>query len=210
MIRIMVVDDHQLFREGVITLMNKTDGIEVIGEAGGRADATRKIPKLKPDIVIMDITLGKDSGISLARRLRQDGLKFGLVIVTMQTDPSFFKTAREEADVDGYVLKLDAFDELVKAVWAVSAGQKYISPSLASELAYASEDDGKNTDGLSPREVQVITLVVEGYSSFQIGAELGISKRTVDTYRANIREKLQLSTNSELVRYAIRKKMIEP
>lgn len=210
MIRIVVVDDHPLFREGVITLMNKTEGIEVIGEAGGRAEAARKIPKLKPDIVIMDITLGKDSGISLARRLRQDGLEFGLVIVTMQTDPSFFKTAREEADVDGYVLKLDAFDELVKAVWTVSSGQKYISPSLASELAYASEDDGKNADGLSPREVQVITLVVEGYSSFQIGAELGISKRTVDTYRANIREKLQLSTNSELVRYAIRKKMIEP
>lgn len=208
MIKIFVVDDHQLFREGVITLLNGSGDMEVIGQAGNAHDALREVKRLTPDVVIMDISLGKDNGISLGRRIKEEGVDFRLLIVTMQTDPDFFQIARKEADVDGYVLKLDAFDELVRAVRMIHGGKKFISPSLASELAYASEAEDE-ADGLTPRELQVIRLVVEGYSSLQIGDQLGISKRTVDTYRANVREKLQISTNSELVRYAIRKGLIE-
>ena len=182
--------------------------MEVIGQAGNARDAKREITRLKPDVVIMDISLGNDNGIALSSELKRNGPPFRLLIVTMQTDPSFFQTARKEADVDGYVLKLDAFEELVRAVRMIADGKKFISPSLAAELAYASETESE-TDGLTPRELQVIALVVEGYSSLQIGERLGISKRTVDTYRANVREKLQISTNSELVRYAIRKGLIE-
>lgn len=208
MIEIVVVDDHQLFREGVITLLNASDDMRVVGQAGDAHEARRVIARLTPDVVIMDISLGKENGITLSRRMKDEQLDFRLLIVTMQTDPDFFQLARKEADVDGYVLKLDAFDELVRAVRMVHEGKKFISPSLASELAYASEEEDE-TDGLTPRELQVITLVVEGYSSLQIGEQLGISKRTVDTYRANVREKLRISTNSELVRYAIRKGLIE-
>jgi two-component system nitrate/nitrite response regulator NarL len=208
MIKIVVVDDHQLFREGVITLLNASEDMEVVGQAGNASDAKREVKRLSPDVVIMDISLGNDNGIMVSRRMQNEGLKFALLIVTMQTDPDFFQMARKEANVDGYVLKLDAFDELVRAVRVIADGKKFISPSLALELAYASEEESE-TDGLTPRELQVISLVVEGYSSLQVGQQLGISKRTVDTYRANVREKLQISTNAELVRYAIRKGLIK-
>jgi two-component system nitrate/nitrite response regulator NarL len=192
----------------VITLLNGSEDMEVVGQAGNAHEARREIKRLSPDVVIMDISLGNDNGITVSRQMKADGLDFRLLIVTMQTDPDFFQMARKEANVDGYVLKLDAFDELVRAVRMIHEGKKFISPSLASELAYAAESESDN-DGLTPRELQVIALVVEGYSSLQIGGQLGISKRTVDTYRANVREKLQISTNSELVRYAIRKGLIK-
>ena len=210
MIRIYVADDHPLFREGVINLLNSTDDLQVIGQAGDTAVARREIVAKEPDVVIMDISVGTKSGIDLGRQLRQTGIDFKLLIVTMETDPEFFHVAKRDADVDGYVLKLDAFDELVRAVRDVVIGNKFISPSLAAELAYASDQGDDDMDGLTPRELQVISLVVEGYSSFQIGTELGISKRTVDTYRSKIREKLQISSNSELVRYAIRKGLVKP
>lgn len=207
MINIVVVDDHQLFREGVITLLDGSDDMQVIGQAGSASQAKRVIVEKKPDVVIMDISLGTDNGIEVGRDLRAMGAKFALLIVTMETAPQLFQIARKEAEVDGYVLKLDAFDELERAVRQVAGGQKFISPTLASELAYANDVDDDN-DGLTPRELQVIVLVVEGYSSAQIGEQLGISKRTVDTYRANVREKLQISSSSELVRYAIRKGLV--
>ena len=207
MINIVVVDDHQLFREGVITLLDGSDDMQVIGQAGSASQAKRIIVEKKPDVVIMDISLGPDNGIEVGRDLRAMGAKFALLIVTMETAPQLFQIARKEAEVDGYVLKLDAFDELERAVRQVAGGQKFISPTLASELAYANDVEDDN-DGLTPRELQVIVLVVEGYSSAQIGEQLGISKRTVDTYRANVREKLQISSSSELVRYAIRKGLV--
>lgn len=207
MINIVVVDDHQMFREGVITLLNASDDMQVVGQAGTAQEARAAISELKPDVVIMDISLGHQNGIQLSKSLKSEGMTFGLLIVTMQTDPSFFQMARKEAQVDGYVLKLDAFDEVVRAVRLIAEGKKFISPSLASDLAYANEEVDEN-DGLTPRELQVVTLVVDGYSSQQIGEQLGISKRTVDTYRANVREKLHISSSSELVRYAIRKGLI--
>lgn len=207
MINIVVVDDHQMFREGVITLLDASDDMQVVGQAGTAQEARAAINELKPDVVIMDISLGHQNGIQLSKSLKAEGMTFGLLIVTMQTDPNFFQMARKEAQVDGYVLKLDAFDEVVRAVRLIADGKKFISPSLASDLAYANEQVDEN-DGLTPRELQVVTLVVDGYSSQQIGEQLGISKRTVDTYRANVREKLHISSSSELVRYAIRKGLI--
>ncbi len=203
MISVVVVDDHQLFRQGIITLLNETDDIRVVGDAGDVSDAVRKIKGRKPDVVIMDITLGHDNGIRIARQLRDDGQVFGLVIVTMQTDASFFTRAKEEAAVDGYVLKLDAFEELVKAVRAVAAGRKFVSPSLAADLVWSRETASDGAQ-LTRRELQVVSLVAEGLSSHEIGRRLGISRRTVETYRANLREKLGLVSNADLVRYAIK------
>lgn len=203
MISVVVVDDHQLFRQGIITLLNETDDIRVVGDAGDVSDAVRKIKGRKPDVVIMDITLGHDNGIRIAQQLRSDGQIFGLVIVTMQTDASFFTQAKEEAAVDGYVLKLDAFEELVKAVRSVAAGRKFVSPSLAADLVWSREASSGGTQ-LTRRELQVISMVAEGQSSHEIGRRLGISRRTVETYRANLREKLGLVSNADLVRYAIK------
>lgn len=184
-------------------MLNETDDIRVVGDAGDTTDAVRKIRGRKPDIVIMDITLGHDNGIQIAQQLRSDGLIFGLVIVTMQTDASFFTQAKEEASVDGYVLKLDAFEELVKAVRAVAAGKKFVSPSLAADLVWSREAASEGTK-LTRRELQVISMVAEGHASHEIGRRLGISRRTVETYRANLREKLSLVSNADLVRYAIK------
>lgn len=203
MISVVVVDDHQLFRQGIITLLNETDDIRVVGDAGEVSDAVRKIKGRKPDVVIMDITLGHDNGIRVAQQLRSDGLVFGLVIVTMQTDAAFFTQAKEEASADGYVLKLDAFEELVKAVRAVAMGRKFVSPSLAADLVWSRETAAEGTH-LTRREVQVIAMVAEGLSSHEIGRILGISRRTVETYRANLREKLGLASNADIVRYAIK------
>lgn len=203
MINVVVVDDHQLFRQGIITLLNETDDIRVVGDAGEVPDAIRKIRGRKPDVVIMDITLGHDNGIRVAQQLRGEGLVFGLVIVTMQTDASFFTQAKEDASVGGYVLKLDAFEELVKAVRAVASGRKFVSPSLAADLVWSR---GAAAEGaqLTRRELQVVAMVAEGMSSHEIGMRLGISRRTVETYRANLREKLGLASNADVVRYAIK------
>lgn len=203
MINVVVVDDHQLFRQGIITLLNETDDISVVGDAGEVSDAVRKIKGRKPDVVIMDITLGHDNGIRIAQQLRSEGHVFGLVIVTMQTDASFFTQAKEEARVDGYVLKLDAFEELVKAVRAVASGRKFVSPSLAADLIWSREAASEGTQ-LTRRELQVVAMVAEGMSSHEIGRRLGISRRTVETYRANLREKLGLASNADIVRFAIK------
>lgn len=208
MISVVVVDDHQLFRQGIVTLLNETDEIRVVGDAGEVPDAIRKIRGRKPDVVIMDITLGHDNGIRVARQLRSEGLTFGLVIVTMQTDASFFTQAKEEASVDGYVLKLDAFEELVKAVRAVAAGKKFVSPSLAADLVWSNETAFDRAQ-LTRRELQVLVMVAEGLSSHEIGRILGISRRTVETYRANLREKLNLVSNADVVRYAIKSGFIK-
>ncbi|MGB3541184.1 MAG: response regulator transcription factor [Mesorhizobium sp.] len=208
MISVVVVDDHQLFRQGIVTLLNETDEIRVVGDAGEVPDAIRKIRGRKPDVVIMDITLGHDNGIRVARQLRSEGLTFGLVIVTMQTDASFFTQAKEEASVDGYVLKLDAFEELVKAVRAVAAGKKFVSPSLAADLVWSNETAFDRAQ-LTRRELQVLVMVAEGLASHEIGRILGISRRTVETYRANLREKLNLASNADVVRYAIKSGIIK-
>jgi len=202
MIKAAIVDDHVLFRQGIKSLLENSGKIEVIGDASNAIEGERLIMGKLPDVAVLDIGLAGDSGLQLAEKLRARGFHNAIVMVTMHTEVSIFKRAAAIAKVEGYVLKLDAAEDLEKAVYLAFEGKKFVSPSLAQEMAWMS-DEPVSQHILSKREEEVLILIAEGLGSDAVAARLNLSKRTIDSHRANIRKKLDLSNSAELVRYAI-------
>jgi len=202
MIKAAIVDDHVLFRQGIKSLLENSGKIEVIGDASNAIEGERLIMGKLPDVAVLDIGLAGDSGLQLAEKLRARGFNNAIVMVTMHTEVSIFKRAAAIAKVEGYVLKLDAAEDLEKAVYLAFEGKKFVSPSLAQEMAWMS-DEPVSQHILSKREEEVLILIAEGLGSDAVAARLNLSKRTIDSHRANIRKKLDLSNSAELVRYAI-------
>jgi two-component system nitrate/nitrite response regulator NarL len=182
-------------------LLESAGEIEVVGEAGNAADAERLIMGRQPDVAVLDISMVGESGLQLAEKLRARGFANAIVMVTMHTEVAIFKRAVAIAKIDGYVLKLDAADDLVNAIKGACNGQRFVSPAIAQEMAWL--DPQSPEDPLSEREREVLVLVAEGLGSDAIAARLSISKRTVDNHRANIRKKLNLNNAAELTRYAL-------
>lgn len=201
MINAIIVDDHVLFRQGVRALLEASGQVKVVGEASNAVDAERLIMGRLPEVAVLDISMQGESGLQLAERLRARGFTNAIVMVTMHTELSIFKRAVAIAKIDGYVLKLDAAEDLVKAILGACEGRRFVSPSIAQELAWSDPEEAP--DALSTREREVLILVAEGLASDAIAARLSISKRTVDNHRANIRLKLNLSNSAELTRYAL-------
>lgn len=201
MINAVIVDDHVLFRQGVCALLEESGQIKVVGDASNAVDAERLIMGRLPDVAVLDISMKGESGLQLAERLRARGFANAIVMVTMHTELSIFKRAVAIAKIDGYVLKLDAAEDLVNAILGACQGRRFVSPSIAQELAWLDPQEPK--DSLSEREREVLILVAEGLGSDAIAARLNISKRTVDNHRANIRRKLNLLNTAELTRYAL-------
>jgi len=202
MIKAAIVDDHVLFRQGIKSLLENSGKIEVIGDASNAIEGERLIMGKLPDVAVLDIGLAGDSGLQLAEKLRARGFNNAIVMVTMHTEVSIFKRAAAIAKVEGYVLKLDAAEDLEKAVYLAFEGKKFVSPSLAQEMAWMS-DEPVSQHILSKREEEVLILIAEGLGSDAVAARLNLSKRTIDSHRANIRKKLDLSNSAELVRYAV-------
>jgi two-component system nitrate/nitrite response regulator NarL len=202
MIKAAIVDDHVLFRQGIKSLLENSGKIEVIGDVSNAIEGERLIMGKLPDVAVLDIGLAGDSGLQLAEKLRARGFNNAIVMVTMHTEVSIFKRAAAIAKVEGYVLKLDAAEDLEKAVYLACEGKKFVSPSLAQEMAWMS-DEPISQHLLSKREEEVLILIAEGLGSDAVAARLSLSKRTIDSHRANIRKKLDLSNSAELVRYAI-------
>ena len=213
-VKILVVDDHAIVREGVRMILAKENDLEVVGEAGDGQQALDLTVLLRPDVIIMDISMPGMGGIEATQTVRAKHPEVQVLALTMHEDESYvFQLLR--AGAAGYVLKRAAAQDLVQAVRAAAKGEAFLYPSVARKVVedylrrVETGEERERYDGLTPREKEILTLIAQGLSNQQIAEKLFISIKTVQTHRAHILEKLGLHDRTELVRYAIRKGLIE-
>ncbi len=210
-VKILLVDDHVLFRSGVRALLNDEIGLEVVGEAGDGEEAIDKARKLKPDVMVMDLSMPDTNGFETLRRLAALGSDVRVLVLTMHGPDEYLLPALD-AGAAGFLSKTSADDDLVSAIRMVARGDAYL-PSGGAQLLLNRFKNGtsepqSSTEAklaeLSAREEEVLALTAEGFSSSEIGKKLFISPKTVDTYRTRIMKKLDLRHRSELVRFALK------
>ncbi|RME89022.1 MAG: DNA-binding response regulator [Anaerolineae bacterium] len=214
-IRLLLVDDHAVVRSGLRMLLSTESDVEIVGEAGTAAEALEKVAIVKPDVVLMDIGLPDMSGIEATREIRRRFPRVAVVALTIHEDEEYFFKMLE-AGASGYVPKRAAPEELVTAIRAAALDEVYLYPSLAKVLVRdflaqgrpGDEENGMN--GLTEREREVLVHLAEGETNEAIAKALTISPKTVARHRENIMRKLNLHSRVELVRYAIRKGIIQP
>jgi len=213
-IKVIVADDHAIVREGVRMILAREPDIEVVGEAADGEQALELVAAQRPQVVIMDISMPGMGGIEATQRLKAEHPEIQVLALTMHEDESYvFQLLR--AGAAGYVLKRAAAQDLVQAVRAASRGEAFLYPSVARKVVedylkrVETGEERERYDGLTAREKEILTLIAGGLSNQQIAEKLYISIKTVQTHRAHILEKLGLHDRTELVRYAIRKGLIE-
>ena len=204
MISVVLVDDHAVVRSGIRLLLDKQEGIEVIGEAGNAKDALFRARALKPDVILLDVVMPGESGIEVLPRLLEESPDTKVLVLSMQDDPSYVREAFA-AGAQGYVLKEAADEEVVSAVREIAKGGRYVHPTLGARMvaAEAEERAAAEADPLSEREREVLRLLALGHTNQEIAGKLYISVRTAESHRAHIMQKLRLATRAELVRYAL-------
>jgi two-component system response regulator NreC len=213
-IRILLVDDHALMRTGLRMMLETQEDLEIVGECETGREAIQRAPELRPDVILMDITLPDILGIEATRAIKKNLPKTVVLALTMhEGEEYFFEMLNSGAS--GYLPKKAAPTELVDAVRVVHAGGVYLYPSLAKTLVQdylkraESGDEKTAYDGLTEREREVLKLIADGLSNQEVADRLVISVKTVERHRANILAKLNLHSRTELVKYAIRKGLIE-
>ena len=213
-IRLLMVDDHEIVRAGLRMLLQAQTDIEIVGEADNGRDAIAKAKELNPDIVLMDISLPDIDGFEATRQIKRALPKVAILALTMyETDEYFFKMLN--AGASGYVPKKAAPTDLVTAIHTINDGGVFLYPSLAKSLVRdfmgRAEESGEREalGGLTEREQEVLKLIADGSSNQEIADKLTISVKTVERHRANIMGKLNLHSRTELVKYAIRKGLID-
>ncbi len=199
--RLLLADDHAIFRQGLLRLLQAWPEAKVVGEAADGREAWELIQTLQPDVAILDIEMPQMSGIEIMQHVQKEKLPTRIVLLTMHDEPALALEA-ERFGVHGYVLKDNTFEELLKALKKVAAGRRYISPSVVDNLLAFRLESGGAT--LSAREREVLKLIASGLSSKAIARTLNISPKTVETYRNRLMSKLDLHSVAELVRYALR------
>jgi len=214
MIRVVIVDDHDLVRAGIRAILEQDLLFEVVGETGDGQDAVRLITRLRPDIVLMDVHLpGGLGGLEATETIVKDCPEVKVIILTQYENREYIRRALR-IGARGYLLKSSVASQLKEAIRVVHAGQRYLHPSVADGLVdlvttgRSIEDPEDDYDRLTPREKQVFKLLAEGKTSRDISKYLAISLKTAMTHRTNIMEKLRMHTRSELIRYALRKAVI--
>lgn len=206
--RLLVADDHPLFRRGLCGELAAQPGIEVEAEVGNGDDALAAIRQRKPDIAILDIQMPGLSGIEIARRLTAESSPTAVVVLSLHREESDLNAALE-AGVRGYVVKEDAAAEVVHAVRAVARGEMYISPSLSGLLVKALRSpETTPSPVLTAREHDVLRLLAEGLRNKEIAARLSVTPKTVEGYRANLMDKLGIHSVAGLVMYAIKHRLV--
>ncbi len=213
---ILIVDDHPLFREGLKTIIEREAHFEVVGEAGSGREGLQIAKKLKPDIVVVDISLPDQSGIQLTREIRNLLLETRIIIVSMHSKIDYIAEAFQ-AGATGYVVKESASERLVSGLEVVANGDYFLDSSVShavvENLIKSPIKEAKITDAdygsLTPREQEVMRLLAEGLSTKAVAEKLFISPKTVENHRANILRKLGLHSTMELVRYAAKLGLID-
>ena len=215
--KILLVDDHPLFRAGLKSLLADNPAFQIIGEAGDGEEAVRLTKTLKPDLLVLDISLPDKSGIEITRELKDLFPEILIMIVSMHSKIDFI-TESFRAGALGYVIKESAAERLVQGLETVARGEYFLDSSLSHKVVEkilglptkeALITDDKYAS-LTPREEQVLRLLAEGHSAREVGEKLFISPKTVENHRANIMDKLDLHSTLELIRYAVRLGLIDP
>lgn len=208
--RILVADDHPIVRSGLRKVLDAQPDLEVVAEAEDGADAVKKALAGDVDLAILDVSMPKTTGIQAAAELHKRKPELRLLMLSMYDSEQYlFESLR--AGASGYVLKSDADQDIVEAVRRTMRGQSFLYPSAVSTLVKDVVDRGEEEfDVLTPRELQVLKLIAEAYTSKEIAQELVISVKTVERHRQNILDKLGMSDRVELTRYAVRRGLIQP
>lgn len=196
--KVLLVDDHPLVREGLRARLSGVAGIEVVGEAGDAAQAFEQVDRLRPDLVLMDVGMKQVNGIELTTRLRERHPTLRVLMLSMYDNPEYVHRALA-AGARGYVLKEAPSEEIVAAILAVAEGRNFLGSGLAATAGRPDE----SRPLLSARETEILRCLADGLASRQIAETLGMSVRTVETHRHNIRRKLGLAGQAELIKYAV-------
>jgi two-component system, NarL family, response regulator NreC len=205
-IRVVIVDDHEVVRDGLAMVLNAAEGIEVIAAAGDVVAALRLAREHRPDVLVLDLVMPGESGLQALPRFAEIAPDMGIVILTMQQKLAYARAALQ-AGARAYVLKEAAGVELVQAVRFVHDGRTYLSPSLGALMV--AEPSGP-PDGLAERELDVLRLLTLGHTNVEIADQLYLSRRTVESYRTRIQQKTGCSSRAELVRYALDNELFDP
>ena len=212
-IRVLIVDDHALVRDGIRALLSLIADIEVVGEAANGKEALEKAEELAPDVVLMDLAMPIMSGLEATRRIRKEFPRIKVLAVT-QYDDSEYVIPVIEAGASGFVTKMVAFSELASAIQTVYRGDSFLSPSAASILVEeyqhkAGVDGEKDTyQQLTDREREVLKLIVEGHTAREIADMLVVSPKTVEWHKTSLMNKLNIHNKTDLIKFAIRKRVI--
>lgn len=208
MIRLLLADDHQLFREGLRSLLAAESDIELAGSAADGAEAVKMALELRPDVVLMDVTMPNLNGIAAAAKIHVANPNIKIAIISMHSDMRYIAEALK-AGARGYLLKEISPSLMLEAVHSINEGQIFLSPKACTALVedylrMLGSADAAGSNPLSEREMEVLKLLVKGYSGKQTADYLSISKNTVDTHRRRIMDKLGCNSMAELTKYAIR------
>jgi DNA-binding NarL/FixJ family response regulator len=212
-IKVFLVDDHRIFLEGLVKLIQDQASMKIIGTASDGREAIKQVQALQPDVILMDISMPNLNGVEATRRISQISPKIKVVILTMHENEEFLRRSLE-AGAMGYLLKDSSADELFMAIREVHRGNAYLSPPLSRKLisdylGFKKGEQGAHVDlTLSGREREILQLLAEGQSNKAISKCLNLSLKTVETHRKNIMKKLNLHRITDLVRYAIQKGII--
>lgn len=205
----MVADDHAIFRSGLRALLDAQPDMRVIGEAGTGGEAVALTRTLRPDVILLDLSMPGMDGLSALRELQREGTHARALVLTMHAENEYLLQVLEAGGY-GYVLKQAVDSDLFEAIRTVARGEAFLYPAAATlllsrylEARKAAGDEKEADDGLSEREREVLVLTAEGYTSQEIGERLALSAKTVETYRGRVMRKLRLHHRAELVRYAL-------
>ena len=212
-ITVVIADDHRLFREGLRLLLRREESIQIVGEAGDGLEAVQLVERLQPDVLVLDVMMPSLSGLEVTRQVSQRSPRTRVVILSMHSSEAYVMEALRHGAA-GYVLKASSAADLIKAVREVSAGRHYLSPPLSEHAIEAYIQKAKDAtldkyETLTTREREVLHLGAEGYSNREIAERLSISPYTAMTHRANLMRKLGLHSQTDLVRYALQRRIIQ-
>ena len=212
-IRVLLADDHTILRDGIRALLDDQADIEVIGEAQDGLSTVKMVAKLKPDVVIMDIAMPMLNGIEATRQIQRDYPQVKVLILTMHENEEYIRQVLA-AGALGYVLKDAAAHDLLGAIRAVHRGEAVLSPAITrlvieDYLRWGDIRPADISNGLTPREREILQLIAEGYTNKEIAEILSLSVKTIQSHRSNLMSKLDLHDRGELIKYAIQKKIID-
>ena len=206
--RVIIADDHTVMRQGIRGVLEEVDGLEVVAEAGDGEEALALVVELAPDVVVLDVTMPRKTGLEVARELREGGQDVRILVLSMHDDPEYVLQA-VRAGADGYVLKDVAPAELRDAVRAVHEGREYFTARVTQQISVGLREEieaeqlRRRVDSLTNRETEVLLLVAEGLTNRETGERLEISARTVETHRERLMGKLRIRNVAGLTRFVV-------
>ena len=212
-IKVLIVDDHALVRDGIRALLSLVADVEVVGEAANGKEGLEKVKELSPDVVLMDLAMPVMSGLEATRRIHKEFPRTRVLVIT-QYDDSEYVIPVIEAGASGFVTKMMAFSELTSAIQAAYRGDSFLSPTAAAALVEeyqhrASIDGEKDSyQQLTDREREVLKLIAEGHTAREIAGMLVVSPKTVEWYKTSLMHKLNIHNKTDLIKFAIRKRVI--